>query len=177
MSGSHAGAGAESRRSMWWIQSSFPWRSGPHTGTDEVKTGRGKVAAELFAFIFNSFEAGIANAISSFKKYKIFIIMKYKHFQYWVIGLTNIYQKIFYQIQSYFYWSKTCLKPYIIYRHSRTRVNLCAPRAIQVYIIFRASCKSNSNEIEKVVWSFNQIFIFANIFHHLELEIALIFQL
>ena len=51
------------------------------------------VAAELFVSIFNSFEAGIGNAISSFKwwkNYLIFIWWKIDiDFQNWIIGLTK----------------------------------------------------------------------------------------
>ena len=40
--------------------------------------------AESFAF-----EAGIAKAISNFKRRKIFIFMKNRQLQYWIIGLTK----------------------------------------------------------------------------------------
>ena len=40
--------------------------------------------SELLTSIFHSFEAGIANAISSFKWRKIFIFMKNSHLQYWI---------------------------------------------------------------------------------------------
>ena len=39
--------------------------------------------AELFVSIFHSFEAGIANAISSFKWRKIYIFMKNRHVPNW----------------------------------------------------------------------------------------------
>ena len=38
--------------------------------------------AELFVSIFPSFKAGIANAISSFKWRKIFILKLYEHYLY-----------------------------------------------------------------------------------------------
>ena len=66
-------------------------------------------AAELFASIFHSFKDEIANAISSFEWPKIaMFIMFIRHLQYWILGLT-IYQKYFFQIEWYFYLSKTCL--------------------------------------------------------------------
>ena len=42
-------------------------------------------APEVLVSIFHSFEAGIANAISSFKWRKIFLFMKNNHLQYWII--------------------------------------------------------------------------------------------
>ena len=46
-------------------------------------------AAELFVFIFHSFEAGISNAISSFEWRKIFLIDKSWNLQYWIIAITK----------------------------------------------------------------------------------------
>ena len=45
--------------------------------------------AELFQIIFHSFEAGIANAISSFNWRKIVLFMKNKHFPIWNICLAE----------------------------------------------------------------------------------------
>ena len=45
--------------------------------------------AELFVFISHSFEAGIANAISSFKWRKIFLFMKNRRHPRWIIWLTE----------------------------------------------------------------------------------------
>ena len=74
-------------------------------------------AAELFACIFPSFEAGIANAISSFEWRKKFIFMKKRHLQYWSIGSTKHLLKIIFSNLVIF----LCLKQYI-YGHSRRRV-------------------------------------------------------
>ena len=45
--------------------------------------------AELFQIIFRSFNAGIANAISSFKWRKILLFMKNKHLPNWNISLAE----------------------------------------------------------------------------------------
>ena len=55
--------------------------------------------AELFASIFPSFKAGIANAISSFKWRKIYIFLKIS-LQYWVIRLTKHLNRIYTVIYS-----------------------------------------------------------------------------
>ena len=48
-------------------------------------------SAELLFSIFHSFEAGIANAISSFKwqKNMITVFMKNSHLQNWIIWITQ----------------------------------------------------------------------------------------
>ena len=69
---------------------------------------------ELLQLYFSSFEAGIANAISSFKWRKIILFMKNRQ------STKNYFIKIKWD----FYWSITSLTPYIS-GHSRTRVSIC----------------------------------------------------
>ena len=80
--------------------------------------------AELFQLYFSSFEAGIANAISSFKWRKIFIFFENMHPLNLVIFLTERLPQTILSIFSDIIWFIICLKPYIPGR-SRTRVNHC----------------------------------------------------
>ena len=53
--------------------------------------------------IFHSFEARIANAISSFKRRKIYLFMKNKHLRCWIICSTGIYHNTLYLLGIFFY--------------------------------------------------------------------------
>ena len=78
--------------------------------------------AELFELYFSLFEAGIANAISSFKWRKIFLFFENIHLLNWVIRQQNIYHQLYYPFQWHIIWLKICLKPYIS-GSSRARAN------------------------------------------------------
>ena len=60
---------------------------------------------ELFAFIFHSFEAGIAAAISSFKWRRMCFIYEKTDTSWIELFIeVNIYHKLFYHIEWYFTW-------------------------------------------------------------------------
>ena len=80
--------------------------------------------AELFQLYFSSFEAGIANAISSFKWRKIFISFENMHPLNLVNFLTGHLPQTTLSIFSDIIRFIICLKPYISGR-SRTRVENC----------------------------------------------------
>ena len=103
------------------------------TAIDVIIILRVNPFAAEFLLYFSSFEAGIANAISSFKWRKIF--MKNRHFQYWIIGLTEHLPKPIWSNLVIFLWSKTCLKP-SIYGRSITRALLLI-KTIYAYACIR----------------------------------------
>ena len=76
--------------SLWAICAELICNSCVHTWCGPY-TSTLNLGAALSASIFHSFEAGIANAISSFKwrKRVIFINKKNRHLQHWIIGLTE----------------------------------------------------------------------------------------
>ena len=59
------------------------------SGIELNKQGINPCSAELFVSIFHSFEAGIANAISSFKQMKKIVFLKNRHLSDWIISLTE----------------------------------------------------------------------------------------
>ena len=69
--------------------------------------------------IFHSFEAGIANAISSFKWRKMIVFFENIHILNRIILLSEL---LYYLFQRHIIWLNICMKPYI-YGRSRTRVN------------------------------------------------------